>query len=143
MPGLHQPPTGTLTFLFTDIEGSTKRWETNPPAMQPPFARQEAILRHAIEANSGFAYKMIGDAFQAAFATAPQALQAAIDAQLALYAEKWAAETGDVRVRMSLHTGIAEERGEDYVGPALNRVARLLSAGHGGQVLLTMASCEL
>ena len=65
-------PTGTVTFLFTDVEGSTKRWEANPSAMHAAFARQEAILRHAIEANGGYAYKMIGDAFQAAFSTAPQ-----------------------------------------------------------------------
>ena len=130
-------PTGTVTFLFTDIEGSTKRWEANPAAMQAAFSRQEAILRHAIEANGGYAYKMVGDAFQAAFPTAPQALQAALDAQRALHSESWPAETGEVRVRMALHTGVTEERGDDYVGPALNRVARLLSAGHGGQILLS------
>jgi predicted ATPase/class 3 adenylate cyclase len=126
-----------VTFLFTDIEGSTKRWESNPHVMQLAFARQEDILRHSIETNGGYAYKMIGDAFQAAFPTALQALQAAVDAQHALHSESWSAETGDVRVRMALHTGTTEERGDDYVGPALNRVARLLSAGHGGQVLLS------
>ncbi|MEP6776259.1 MAG: adenylate/guanylate cyclase domain-containing protein, partial [Chloroflexota bacterium] len=136
-------PGGTVTFLFTDIEGSTRRWETHQQAMQLAFARQEAILRHAIRANGGYAYKMIGDAFQAAFATAPQALQAAIQAQRALHAEQWPSETGDVRVRMALHTGVTDERGDDYVGPPLNRVARLLSAGHGGQVLLTLATQQL
>ena len=75
-----QHPTGTVTFLFTDIEGSTKRWEHDAGAMQVAHARHEAILRHAIAANGGYAYKMIGDAFQAAFSTAPQALQAALDA---------------------------------------------------------------
>ena len=83
------------------------------------------------------------DAFQAAFPTATQALQAAIDAQYSLCSEKWPAKIGDVRVRMALHTGVTEERGDDYVGPALNRVARLLSAGHGGQVLLTLATQQL
>src|SRR5436190_10628894 len=130
-------PTGTVTFLFTDIEGSTKRWEANPAAMQAAFARQEAILRQAIDANVGYAYKMIGDAFQAAFPTAPQALQAALDAQHSLQSETWPTETGEVRVRMALHTGTTEERGDDYVGPALNRVARLLSAGYGAQILLS------
>jgi predicted ATPase/class 3 adenylate cyclase/Tfp pilus assembly protein PilF len=139
-PGI---PTGTVTFLFTDIEGSTRRWEAYPQAMQLAFARQEAILRYAVKVNGGHAYKMIGDAFQAAFPTAPQALQAAMDAQHSLCSEKWPAETGDVRVRMAMHTGITEERGDDYVGPALNRVARLLSAGHGGQVLLTLATQQL
>jgi predicted ATPase/class 3 adenylate cyclase len=137
MPGLHQAPTGTVTFLFTDIEGSTRRWEAHRQTMQTAFSRQEAILRHAIGANGGYAYKMIGDAFQAAFPTAPQALQAAIDAQRSLHSESWPSETGEVRVRMALHTGVTEERGDDYVGPVLNRVARLLSAGHGGQVLLS------
>src|SRR5439155_3857738 len=136
-------PTGTVTFLFTDIEGSTKRWEANPAAMHAAFTRQEAIIRNAIETNGGYAYKMVGDAFQAAFPTAPQALQAAIDAQRSLHSETWPAETGEVRVRMALHTGVTEERGDDYVGPALNRVARLLSAGHGGQTLLSSATQEL
>src|SRR5436190_23930864 len=86
---MHNPPSGTLTFLFTDIESSTRRWEAYPAAMQAAFARQEAILRHAIQANGGYAYKMIGDAFQAAFPTAPQALRAAFDAQVALQSEKW------------------------------------------------------
>jgi predicted ATPase/class 3 adenylate cyclase len=136
-------PTGTVTFLFTDIEGSTKRWEASPAAMRSAFSRQEDILRHAIEANGGYAYKMIGDAFQAAFPTAISALQAAVDAQHALHAEKWPTDTGEIRVRMALHTGVTDERGNDYVGPVLNRVARLLSSGHGGQVLLTAATYEL
>src|SRR5262249_12852829 len=130
-------PTGTITFLFTDIEGSTRRWEAHPQAMQAALARHEAILRHAIEANGGYAYKMIGDAFQAAFHTALHALRAAIDAQRAPHEERGPDETGEVKVRMALHTGVTEEREGDYVGPALNRVARLLSAGHGGQTLLS------
>ncbi|MEO8285057.1 MAG: tetratricopeptide repeat protein [Chloroflexota bacterium] len=130
-------PSGTITFLFTDIEGSTMRWEAHPLAMQAAFTRQEAILRHAIEINGGYAYKMIGDAFQAAFPTAPQALQAAIDSQFSLHTEEWPTETGEVRVRMALHTGTTEERAGDYVGPALNRVARLLSAAHGEQILIS------
>jgi predicted ATPase/class 3 adenylate cyclase/Tfp pilus assembly protein PilF len=137
MPEFHQPPTGTVTFLFTDIEGSTKRWESYPIAMQIAFSRQESILRHAIEANGGYVYKMIGDAFQSAFPTALHALQATISAQRTLKAEQWPQDIGDLRVRMALHVGVTEERGHDYVGPVLNRVARLLSAGHGGQVLLS------
>ena len=133
-------PTGTVTFLFTDIESSTRHWEAHPQAMQRAFARQEAILRRAIAANGGYAYKMVGDAFQAAFPTAPQALQAALDAQRALHAEQWPPETGEVKVRIALHTGITEERGDDYLGPVLNRVARLLSTAHGGQILLSSAT---
>src|SRR6478735_5994124 len=94
-------PTGTVTFLFTDIEGSTRLWGTDPKAMQLAHGRQEAIVRGAIEANEGYAYKMIGDAFQAAFATAPHALAAALMAQRALGAEDWGA-IGSLRVRMAI-----------------------------------------
>ena len=139
----HIRPSGTVTFLFTDIEGSTKRWEHDRVAMQAAHARQEAILRLAIRYNGGYAYKMIGDAFQAAFSTALDAIRAAIDAQHALNEEPWPAEVGEVKVRMSVHTGVTEERGDDYVGPVLNRVARILSAGYGGQVLLSEATYAL
>ena len=135
-------PTGTVTFLFTDIEGSTNLWEHQAPAMQQAFSRQEAIMRAAIAAHGGYAYKMVGDAFQAAFQTAPAALAASIDAQRALAGEDWGA-IGPIRVRMALHTGAVEERGDDYVGPLLNRVARLLSTGYGGQILLTATTREL
>jgi predicted ATPase/class 3 adenylate cyclase len=135
-------PTGTVTFLFTDIEGSTQWWEQQPEWMQGAFARHEAILRAAFAAHGGYAYKMIGDAFQVAFATAPDALAAALEAQRTLQAEPWG-EIGPLRVRMALHTGVTEERGDDYVGPVLNRVARLLSVSHGGQILLTQAAYEL
>ncbi|HLE26902.1 MAG TPA: tetratricopeptide repeat protein [Anaerolineales bacterium] len=134
-------PTGTVTFLFTDIEGSTHLWEQYPEWMPRAFARHEAILREAVAAHGGYAYKMIGDAFQVAFATAPAALAAACAAQRALHAEAWG-ET-PLRVRMALHTGVAEERGDDYVGPVLNRVARLITAAHGGQVLLTQVTYDL
>ena len=138
----HNLPTGTVTFLFTDIEGSTQLWEQAPEAMKTAHARHENIIREVVAAHGGYTYKMIGDAFQIAFATAPEALTAALDAQRALHAEPWA-ETGPIRVRMALHTGVTEERGDDYVGPVLNRVARLLGAGYGGQVLLTQATYDL
>jgi class 3 adenylate cyclase len=127
-------PTGTVTFLFTDIEGSTERWERHASWMAAAPARHEAILREAIAAHGGWAYKQVGDAFQAAFQTAPAALAAAVSAQQALAAEPWG-EPGPLRVRMALHSGTAEERADDYVGPLLNRVARLLAAGHGGSCL--------
>jgi predicted ATPase/class 3 adenylate cyclase len=136
-------PTGMVTFLFTDIEGSTRRWEAHPDLMPAAFARQEAILREAVATYGGWAYKQVGDAFQVAFQTAPAALAAALAAQQALAAEPWPAAIGPVRVRMALHTGSAEERGDDYVGPALYHVHRLLSAGHGGQILLTAATQNL
>ena len=135
-------PTGTVTFLFTDIEGSTRLWESNPGVVQAAHARQEAIVRRAIEANGGYAYKMIGDAFQAAFTTALQALSAAIAAQRDLHDEPWD-PSAQIRVRMGLHTGVTEEREGDYVGPLLNRAARLMSAGHGGQILLSSVTAEL
>jgi class 3 adenylate cyclase len=135
-------PSGTVTFLFSDIEGSTRSWENHEEWMQWAFNRQEQIMRQAMTACGGYVYKMIGDAFQVAFDTAAAALQAALSSQQALQAEDWG-EYGPLRVRMALHTGVTEERGDDYVGPALNRVARVLNAGYGGQVLLTQATCEL
>jgi predicted ATPase/class 3 adenylate cyclase len=137
------PPSGTVTFLFTDIEGSTSLWERDSSAMQAALARHDEILRGSIEANAGFVFKTVGDAFCCAFPTAPEALEASLDTQRALSTEEWGRELGPLRVRAALHTGAAEERGGDYFGPPLNRVARLLSAGHGGQVLLSLPTQEL
>jgi predicted ATPase/class 3 adenylate cyclase len=138
MPDL---PTGTVTFLFTDIEGSTRLWEQHPEAMRHALARHDALLRHAIATHAGQVFKTIGDQFCAAFATAPGALAAALTAQQALGAELWG-EVGPLRVRMALHTGAAEQRDGDYFGPPLNRVARLLAVGHGDQILLSAATAE-
>src|SRR5579884_1602142 len=133
---------GTLTFLFTDIEGSTRLWEQHPEAMRSALARHDVLLQEAIEQHSGHVFKTIGDAFCAAFDAAPSALAAALSAQRALASEDWQAPIR-LRVRMALHTGAAEARGGDYFGPPLNRVARMLAAGHGGQVLLSQAACDL
>ncbi len=133
---LAAPPTGTVTFLFTDIQGSTKLWEQNPDAMRPALARHDQLLHQSIEDNGGYVFKTIGDAFCAAFPTANQALNAALAAQIAVSAEPWELPT-PLLVRMALHTGTTEERGGDYFGPPLNRVARLMAAGHGGQTLLS------
>lgn len=134
-------PTGTVAFLFADIESSTRLWEQQPQQMPSAFQLQEQILRSEVEARDGYPYKMIGDAFQIAFSTASAALQAAVGIQMALSRQSW----GDtpIRVRMAIHVGVTDERGDDYVGPGLNRVARLLSAGHGGQILLTHAAAQL
>ena len=134
-------PTGTVTFLFTDIEGSTRLWETRQPAMQQALAQHDAIIRHAIESNSGYLVKTTGDGAHAAFAIAADALAAAIAAQRALTDHAWG-EAG-IKSRMALHSGAAEQRDADYYGPALNRAARLMSAGHGGQILLSLATMEL
>ena len=139
---MNNKPSGTVTFLFSDIEGSTLRWEKNAELMRSAFSRQESIMREAMNDYGGYVYKMIGDAFQVAFNTAREALDAAIMAQRALQNGAWG-EIGPIKVRMALHTGVVEERGEDYVGPILNRAARLMSAGHGGQVLLSQATYEL
>jgi len=135
-------PSGTVTFLFTDIEGSTTRWEHQPEAMRAALARHDALLLAAIVDHGGYVVKTMGDAFHAAFSRAGDALAAALDAQRQLQAEPWG-EIGPLRVRMSLHTGEAEERDGDYYGPALNRAARILSAGHGGQVLLSQTTYDL
>src|SRR5262245_58929345 len=135
-------PSGTVTFLFTDIEGSTKLWEEHPEAMKPALARHDALLRSAIETNDGVVFKTIGDAFCAAFHTAPDALNTALAAQRALHAEPWQ-EGLSLRVRMALHTGAAELRDNDYFGQPLNRVARLLAVGHGGQVLISQSTRDL
>lgn len=140
-------PTGTVTFLFTDIEGSTKLWERYPIAMRAALAHHDTLLRQAIEAKAGYVFKTVGDAFCAAFTTAPQAVEAALAAQLALKSSNEDADLlapkPDIRVRMALHSGTAEERDGDYFGQALNRVARLLVTGHGGQILLSAATQEL
>ena len=133
-----------VTFLFTDIEGSTKLWEQHPKAMGAALARHDALLRTAITGRRGRVFKTIGDAFCAAFVSAPDALAAAlaVQAALAFQSTKEAGEMPPIRVRMALHTGLAEERDSDYFGPTLNRVARLLAIGHGGQTLLSAAACE-
>ena len=141
-------PTDTatpVTFLFTDIQGSTRLWEQHPEAMKLALARHDAILRHAIESHGGHVFKTVGDAFYAAFTSAPEAVSAALDAQRALHAEAQKAAAGGpvIRVRMGLHSGAVEARDNDYFGPPLNRVARLMSAGHGGQTLLSAVTDEL
>lgn len=137
-----QPPTGTITFLFTDIEGSSRLWERYPVDMGPALSGHDEVLRNAIEGRGGYIFKTAGDAFYGAFETAAGAVMAAADAQRELFKREWG-ETGPLRVRMAIHTGVAEFRDNDYFGSTMNRVARLLAAGHGGQVLLSYASWEL
>jgi predicted ATPase/class 3 adenylate cyclase len=137
-------PTGTVTFLFTDIEGSTKLWERSPEGMQRALTRHDQILKNTVGERDGYVFKTVGDAFCCAFSIATDALEAALEAQRALLTEEgWPEQTGPLRVRMALHTGAAEERDGDYFGPPVNRVARLLSAAHGGQVLLSLTTQEL
>jgi DNA-binding NarL/FixJ family response regulator/class 3 adenylate cyclase len=137
-------PTGTVTFLFTDIEASTKLWEQHPQEMLVTHARHNQILREAIESNNGHVFQVIGDAFCAAFHTAGDAVRAAVKSQLDLHNEKW--EGAHIKVRMGIHTGKAEVQVADglYSGyMTLTRVQRLMSAGCGGQVLVSFATQEL
>jgi predicted ATPase/class 3 adenylate cyclase len=139
-------PTGTVTFLFTDIQASTPLWATMPEAMRHSLACHDALVRQATEVHSGHVSKVIGDATQAAFSTSEQALRAAVAAQTALHNQPPEArgQTGPLRVRMGIHVGPAEWRGHDYaVAHTLNRVARIMSAGHGGQILLSAAVVEM
>lgn len=135
-------PSGTVTFLFTDIEGSTQRWERRPDAMSVALARHNALVRDAIEAHGGYVFKTVGDAFCSAFGMATTALAAARAAQEALSEEDFSSVEG-LPVRMALHTGHVEERDGDYLGSAVNRAARLLAIGHGGQVLVSHAAADL
>ncbi|MFN8497558.1 MAG: tetratricopeptide repeat protein [Anaerolineae bacterium] len=147
-----EPPTGAITLLFTDIEGSTRLWERQPAEMGLALRRHDAILRAAIEVHHGYVFKTVGDEFCAAFASASDALEAAIALQQALFAEPWPLTLAGadargrpkgIRVRAGLHAGEVEERGGDYFGPVVNRSARLMAVAHGGQVVLSQAVYDL
>jgi predicted ATPase/class 3 adenylate cyclase len=135
-------PSGTVTFLFTDIEGSTSLWESAPEAMRAALERHDAVLRNAINAHGGHVFSTGGDGLAAVFARSADAMAAASQAQAALTAEEWP-QDAPVRARMAVHTGEAIERDGDYFGPALNRAARLMGMGHGGQVLVSHATEQL
>ena len=129
-------PSGTVTFLFTDLEGSTRLWEEHPDAMQAALARHDEILRDAVERDRGYVVKTTGDGVHAAFSTAADAVDAAVAAQLALEPNR-GPTPGPLRVRMGLHTGPAELRDGDYYGTAVNASARLMSVAHGGQIVVS------
>jgi class 3 adenylate cyclase len=135
-------PEGTVTFLFTDIEGSTRLWEQHPQAMQAALSQHDQLLREVIERHDGQVVKQRGDGVHAVFGAARDALVAVLAAQRALWTAEWPI-TGPLRVRMGLHTGEAAQREGDYYAPAVNRAARVAAAGHGGQVLLSAPTYEL
>jgi len=135
-------PSGTVSFLFTDLEGSTRLWEEHPGEMGGALARHDEILRVAIESHRGHVVKTTGDGAHAAFVTASDAIDAAVAAQLLLDAEPWR-DTGQLRVRMGIHTGGGELRDGDYYSSAVNRAARLMSVAHGGQIVVSLATSEL
>src|SRR5215213_8326610 len=136
-------PRGTVTFLFTDIEGSTALWERDRQAMAVVVARHLALLDVAISAQGGVHFKTVDDAVQAVFPTAPAAVAAALAAQRALITEDWGG-VDPLLVRIALHSGEAapDEHG-DYLAAPLNRLSRLLSSAHGGQILLTQTVQQL
>ncbi|MCA1842270.1 MAG: AAA family ATPase, partial [Actinobacteria bacterium] len=131
-----------LTFLFTDIEASTRAWEHQPTVMSLALARHDELLHMAVKSAGGTVFKHTGDGVCAAFPTAPEAVAAALAAQQSFQAEDWA-EAAPLRVRMALHSGAVERRDADFFGPPLNRTARLLSTAHGGQVVLSLVTAEL
>jgi predicted ATPase len=128
-----QVPTGTVTFLFTDIEGSTERWQRDDRAMGSALVAHDELLRTVTERHGGTVFKHTGDGMCVVFTSAPEAVAAAIEAQQSL----------ELPVRMGLHTGEAESRDGDYFGPTLNRAARVMDAGHGGQILVSAATAGL
>jgi class 3 adenylate cyclase len=135
-------PSGTVTLLFTDVEGSTRLWDAERDAMAAALRRHDEILRDAIEQTGGYVFKTVGDSFCAAFSAARAGLDAALTAQRNLAAQSWPTSRPIV-VRMGLHAGVCEERDGDYFGPAVNRAARLLAVASGGQVLVSGVAAEL
>src|ERR1700738_3562532 len=126
-------PSGVVTFLFTDVEGSTRRWEADADGMRTALAAHDEVLRQAIEVHGGWVFKHTGDGMCAAFASPRSAVDAAVAAQRAL----------ELPVRMGIATGEAELREGDYFGAVLNRAARVMAAGHGGQILLADSTAGL
>src|ERR687894_2645425 len=141
MPDL---PTGTVTFLFTDIEGSTALWEQHPDAMRQALVRHDALVERIVAEHDGQVVRPRGegDSRFAVFARATDAVAAAAALQQALYAEQWPTPT-PLRVRMAVHTGEADLREGDYYGSAVNRCARLRAVAHGGQTLMSLTTEQL
>lgn len=135
-------PTGTVTFLYTDIEGSTRLWQQYPQTMPRALNRHNELLQDAIDSHDGIVFRTMGDAYCAAFSRPQDALSAAEAAQRSLQSEPWPDQCR-IAVRMAVHSGAAEVQDGDYVGHTLNRIARMLAAGHGGQILVSAATAEL
>jgi predicted ATPase/class 3 adenylate cyclase len=133
-------PQGTVTFLFTDLEGSTRRWEEHPAQMRDALAHHNAIVRGAIESHRGVVFSTMGDGMAAVFASARDAVRAVLAAQQELATEDWGEVTGPLAVRMGLLTDEGVLGGEHYLNQPLNRCARLMAAGHGGQTLVSGAT---
>ena len=130
-----------MTFLFTDIEESTQRWDKDVSAAEPLVAAHDKLVRLVVEAHGGYVFATMGDGFGVAFERASDAVAAAVELQESFGSEEWA--SADLRVRMGVHTGEAVERDGDYFGPTLNRTARIMALAHGGQLLLSTATASL
>jgi class 3 adenylate cyclase len=135
-------PTGTVTFLFTDIENSTGWWDQHPVEMRQALEDHDRILHEVVVAHDGFVFSHGGGGVAVAFQRATDAVGAALEAQGVLLGEPWPSGL-ELRVRMGLHTGEADERDGDYFGPPLNRAARLMSAALGGQILASATTAEM
>jgi predicted ATPase/class 3 adenylate cyclase len=135
-------PSGTVTFLFTDIEGSTAMWDNSPDAMTVALSRHDELLTAAMEAAGGYVFSTGGDGYATAFRSARDAVNAAVLAQRAVYEQRWDPRT-PMRVRMGIHTGVADERAGNYFGAAVSKAARICAAACGGQVVLSAASADL
>src|SRR3954454_18799124 len=137
-------PSGTVTFLLTDVEGSTALWEEAPEAMRAALARHDALFETAVAEHGGVHIRPRGegDARFAVFASAPAAVAAALDIQRSFTTEDWPTPR-PIKVRVGIHTGEAELRDGDYYGSAVNRCARLRGIGNGGQILLSEATTGL
>ncbi len=136
-------PTGIVTFLFTDIEGSSRLWERAPDAMREALARHDALCRERITRHCGVVFKTVGDAICSAFERPNDALEAAIEVQHALRKHAWPGAIGEMHVRMALHTGDCTQRDGDYFGATVNRVARLSALAYGDQILVSSATATL
>ena len=139
----NQMPTGTVTLMFTDIEGHTKMWEQMGDDFMPVLEEHNTILRSAAAKYNGYEVKTEGDAFMLAFAKASDAVLCAVEAQLALVNHPWPEDIGKIRVRMGMHTGEPQVVDNDYFGSPVIRASRISSAGHGGQILISTATREL
>jgi predicted ATPase/class 3 adenylate cyclase len=142
MLGAMSAPSGTVTFLFTDIEGSTRLWQADETAMRAAVSRHDELIRKTVAEHGGTVFSTGGDGFGVAFPAASTALAAALAAQRILESEEWPT-ANPLRARMGIHTGEAELRDGDYFGTAVNRAARLTAIGHGGQVLVSSLTAEL
>ncbi|MFQ5967219.1 MAG: tetratricopeptide repeat protein [Acidimicrobiia bacterium] len=142
MTTVHTLPSGTVTFLFTDIQGSTQLWDAFPDEMRTALGVHDQIIGDAVSSANGAVVKNTGDGIFAAFSEAPDGVVAAVDAQRRIAAYEWDPVIDSLEVRMALHTAVVEPVDGDYHGPAINRVARIEAAGHGGQILLSDAAQE-